>query len=255
MSQLSEFARSPGRPLRKALVLLELLARANGPVPLSDLARRCAQPKSSVHRMLRVLADLELVARTDSGFVLGDYLSDITHHSERGKAERLRRLFNPLLIELQERTGGVVVMGVLSGLRVRYVEILYRHDLADFARRQPLLMPAHLTATGRALLAHRADLPHCAGEATTPVEGTPVEPAQLLTELRAVRTRGVSVLLDEAAHGGTAVAAPVHIAGQAPFVAIGVADPGRIHVPRAVTAVKRAADTAGALATTRLLGR
>ena len=245
MDMQSGTENTPGRPLRKAMALIEVLARADRPLSLSAIARQSGQPKSSVHRVLGVLTDLNLVAPADGGFVLGDHLYDITGHGGRSPADRLRRLVNPLLLDLQERVRGVVVMGTLSGLHVQYVELLYRHELGAFVRRQPLLHPAAATATGRALLAFRPDL---AGRVDELAALAGVEPEELLADLNVVRMRDVAVLTEDAAHGGTAVAAPVHVADQRPFVAIGIACPGRIDVPRTIAALRRTATVAGALA-------
>lgn len=251
MDPLSEARNAPGGPLRKALALIEELAGADRAMSLSDLARRCGQPKSSVHRVLGVLADLNLVTPSEGGFVLGDHLFDITQHSEQARAERLRRLFNPLLIELQDRTRGVVALGVLSGTQVRYVELLYRHDLTEYVQRRPLPHPAASTATGRALLAFRPDLPERIGEFAATANA---RPEQLMLDLRTVRKRDMAIVTKDAAHGGSAMAVPVRIGGQMPFVAIGVACPGQLDLPRTTSALRRAATMAAALATTRLTG-
>ncbi len=58
----------------------------------------------------------------------------------------------------------------------------------------------------------------------------------------------------ETTHGGTAVAAPIHVADQPPFVAIGIACPERLDVPRTIVALRKVAATAGAMATAQLGG-
>ncbi|MEU7474406.1 helix-turn-helix domain-containing protein [Lentzea sp. NPDC042327] len=248
MESLSEARNAPGGPLRKALALIEELAGAEGAMSLSDLARRCGRPKSSVHRVLGVLTDLNLVAPSEGGFVLGDHLHDMTRHSDRAKAERLRRIFNPLLVDLQNRTRGMVALDVLNGTQVRYVELLYRHELAGYVQRQPSLRQAANTATGRALLAFRPDLRERVDEVAA---AAGVRPEQLMLDLRTVRTRDMAVVTEDAGRGGCTVAIPVRIGGELPFLAISVASPERLDVPRTTIALRRVATMAAVLATAR----
>ena len=248
---LPKLETAAGRPLRRALALMEVLARADGPMSLSDLARRTGEPKSSVHRILGVLTDLNLAAQADGGFVVGGYLSDMTRHSDHGRAEQLRRALTPLLMDLQDRTRGVVLMGVLDGTHVRYVELLYRGELSDYVQSQPLLQPASATATGHALLAFRPDLLDRVDEFAA---CTGTSPTRLLVDLQSVRKRGIAVVTKNSAHGGAAVAMPVRIGDDRPFISLGVAYPGRIDLPRTTLALRRAVATAGAIATAQPCG-
>lgn len=248
MTETSSSAASAGRSLRKAFDLLETLARANRPPTLSELARKWGQPKSSVHRMLGVLADLDLVALEDNRYVLGDYLFDITYHSDRAKAERLRRLLTPHLIELQHRTSGIVSLGLLSGVNVRFVDLMYRHGQAAFVNRIPHLAPVYCTSLGRALLAFRADVVERlqAVSLTKFTANTITNPIDLMVELRRVRKRGFAAVDSEYMPQARAVAAPIHIDHMPPFVALGVACNGPMDLVAVGVMVKSVADLASA---------
>lgn len=80
-----------GGPLRKAFTVLDALSGASKPVTLSELSQLVNLPKSTVHRLMRVLTDLGLAVRMESkAYRLGDYVSRLA-----GKlllAERVRPL-------------------------------------------------------------------------------------------------------------------------------------------------------------------
>ncbi len=53
--------------LIKGLGILELLARCNGPLGVTDIAVALTLPKSNAHRLLQALADLRYVIRQPGG--------------------------------------------------------------------------------------------------------------------------------------------------------------------------------------------
>lgn len=209
-----------GRPLRKAFDALGLLAAA-GPVPLSELARRSDMPKSSAHRLVRVLVDAGLAERTERGYRLGDRVQELTRDSDRARAERLRLPLSPHLTHLRRVTGGVVALGVLSGPDVRCVDVQHEHRHAALLHHIPRVVPSCRTALGRVLLAHRP--------------GAPVE-------LEAVRARGFAVVGGEFDAEVTGVAAPLVVDEREPYLAIGVWGPSRgLNVPAAAVELRRIA--------------
>lgn len=238
----------PGGPLTKALALLEVLARSRGPVGPGELSRRSGQPRSSVHRVLAVLLDLRLVVSVGGGYALGDRLFEFALDGTATRADHLRRALNPFLVDLQERTGGIAVLGVLRGGDVHYVEVLHSYKHAAFVRRigatapDHLTMPAHRTSAGRALLAHRPDL----------VAGFLADDRALAEALRAVRARGVATVEHEGVHGGVGAAAAIHLGAEPPFAALGVVHPDLVDISRTAVLVRRAAEVAGAAVATGL---
>lgn len=60
--------------LRKAMETLDLLAAAEGPRRLHEIAEGVGAPRSSVHRLLGELTSLGIVRRVDQGYTLGPRL-------------------------------------------------------------------------------------------------------------------------------------------------------------------------------------
>ena len=91
------------------------------------------------------------------------------------------------------------------------------------------LMPAHATAAGKALLAHR-DAWRAGVLAQPPAvhtAGTELDPGPLERELAEVRARGWAAEDGEYVPGVSAVAAPVHVPGGGVEAALAVSGPAR----------------------------
>lgn len=235
-------------PLRKAFAVLEILAGSDRPLTLSELARRWGQPKSSVHRMLHVLLGLDLATLDGNHYALGNYLFDVLCPSDWARAEQLRRVLMPHLVELQQRTSAVVTLAVLSGPNVRFVDLLYQHGQSAFARRLPQTAPRVLHGRGPGAAHLPANTPQYVESATqtgfTPHTNT--DPAVLLAELLRVRDNGVAKVNREYPADAIATAAPIRVADRAPFLAVGVTYDGSMDLPLGARMVKHVADRASA---------
>ncbi|MFC4901957.1 IclR family transcriptional regulator [Kocuria oceani] len=135
------------------LRILQYLATRRGPVGAGAIAAALELPRSSVYHLLAVLERngfvLHLVEEKLYG--LGVSAFELSYAFER--QEPLARLGRPLLASLVDRLGESAHLGVLQGQDVVYLveeRARYRPSLAtDVGVR----LPAHLTATGRALMA------------------------------------------------------------------------------------------------------
>ncbi|MEU7474405.1 helix-turn-helix domain-containing protein [Lentzea sp. NPDC042327] len=146
-----------GRPVKKAFELVELLS-SSGAMTLAELARASGLPKSSLHRMMDALTGSSLVRRTSSGYEIGDCLFDLIDDSARARVDRvLKSTLAPHIIDLRERTGGVVSTGILAGSHVRQVDVQYDLRHLCLVQRVPTMLPAHCTAIGRALRSRDPD--------------------------------------------------------------------------------------------------
>src|SRR5688500_11388674 len=100
---------SPGRPLRRALTVLRVLADASTPLTLSELGQVIGAPKSTLHRIMRVLTDLGLVARMETkSYVLGDYFFQLAAGRGQARVQDLSAQITPFLLELFQRTRKMV---------------------------------------------------------------------------------------------------------------------------------------------------
>jgi len=138
----------------RLLDVLELLARHTRPVPTMTIVRECSIPKSSAHHLLNVMRARNFVTYYEAERAWGLGVAVFEIGSAYLRAEPLRRLGRPVLVELTQRAGETSHLAMLHGTEVLYV------DKEEASGPAPKLvtevgvrLPAHLTAVGRAILA------------------------------------------------------------------------------------------------------
>ena len=139
---------------RVLAVFKELAAHPNG-ASLDELTRMMGSPKPTVHRALAALCRAGLADRHATGrYVLGDEFLRMAFAAHEARPEQVR--LRPVLEGLAERFGETAHYAVLNGS-----EIVYRAkvDPPTGAVRLTSTIggrnPAHTTAAGKLLLAHR----------------------------------------------------------------------------------------------------
>jgi IclR family transcriptional regulator, KDG regulon repressor len=212
-----------GGPLRKALVVLDVLAGASGPLTLSELSQQVSLPKSSLHRLMRVLTDLRLVSRMQSkSYELGEYIFQLAAPGGLARVQSFSYAVTPYLLELFQLTRKIVSVGMLSGTRVQHAGTLYGQDNSRLAMalRQPV--PAHCSAAGKLLLAksfrHPVDIFGTAPVAYT--QWTVTRADRMKREFELIRRTGLSYARSEYVPELVEVAAPVHLGNVDPVAAI-----------------------------------
>lgn len=144
---------------RNTLRIIRYLAGHSGPVRAATMGRDLGLPRSSLYHLLRVLQDEGFVVHSPEhqGFALAPLLGEIGSSVLASNA--LARLAGPVLERLVAETKLPVVahLGVLQ-----HTDVVYASKVA--AARAPAVvtsigvrLPAHLTATGRAMLAALPD--------------------------------------------------------------------------------------------------
>lgn len=215
-----------GGPLRKTLAVLEVLAESARPLTLSELSRLVDLPKSTLHRLMRVLTDNGLAVRKESkSYELGTYLLRLAATSGPASAQWHNYPITPFLIELFQLTNRIVSLGTLSGTKVQHVGTLYgqEHVRLAMALRQPV--PAHRSAAGRLLLAMARRNP--ADIFATTMPGSRMIPARtdaMRREFEQIRRTGLSYARSEHIPELVELAAPVRLGRAGPMAAIVVAD-------------------------------
>lgn len=134
--------------------MLRALPADGEPITVADLARAADLPLSTTHRLAAELTRLGAVERTaDGAVVMGLGLWELGERS--AVLRRLREAALPELIELYDRTGENVHLGVLTGREVLYIAKASGKraipTLSQVGERHPL----HPTGVGRALLSTR----------------------------------------------------------------------------------------------------
>jgi len=137
-----------------ALDVLQLLARHTEPLPAAAIARDLGLPRSSTYRLLATLADRGFVShlRESGRFGLGAAVYELG--SAYRRQAPLQRIAAPLLARLVDATTHNAHLAVMHGRDVLYV-------VEERAAGRPRLvtdvgvrLPAELTASGLAMLAH-----------------------------------------------------------------------------------------------------
>lgn len=157
-----ETASSASPAVGRALDILLHLAGRSGPVQAAALARELGIPRSSAYHILSVLVDRGFVTYLPKEQAYGLGVASFEIGSAYLRHEPLERLARPILRSASNRLGQTVHLGIVHGAETVYL-------LKERPRSRPsgdadialvtdigVRLPAHLTANGRAILAHSA---------------------------------------------------------------------------------------------------
>jgi DNA-binding IclR family transcriptional regulator len=140
---------------RNTLRVLGYLAQRSGPVRAATLARDLGLPRSSVYQLIAVMMDEGFLVHypEDQAYGLSGLLSEIGNSSSR--TARIGQLAGPLLERLVTQSPIPVVahLATLTGSDVIYIAKVQGFRAPTTVSRIGVRLPAHLTATGRSLLA------------------------------------------------------------------------------------------------------
>jgi DNA-binding IclR family transcriptional regulator len=140
---------------RHTLAIVRFLASRSGPVPAATLSRSLGLPRSSTYQLIAVLMDEGFVVHypEDRTYGLSSLVAELGTASLR--STRLARLATPLMEKLVASAPIPVVahLAVLSGTDVVYAARVQGLRAPMTVSAIGVHLPAHLTATGRALLA------------------------------------------------------------------------------------------------------
>ncbi|TVR24845.1 MAG: IclR family transcriptional regulator [Nitriliruptor sp.] len=235
----------------RTLAILRYLAAQARPVTAGAIGRDLAIPRSSLYHLLTTLEREGFVAHVSppGRYELGVAAFELGSAYQRQAG--LERLGRPLLARLVARTGCTGHLGILDDTEVVY---LIREDPRDplpLITEVGVRLPAHLTASGRCLLAARSLLPveatYSHRTALTSRTGRgPKGLTNLRRQLVLDRRRGWSLEDGEVTEGFASIAAAARSHGQRPAASIGLTfpserldEPGRAEL---ATEVVRTAD-------------
>ncbi len=202
-------AAESGRSVTSKVTAILVVFQSGGAYTLTELARLAGLPISTTHRLVGELTSRRLLERTQDGaYRVGLPLRMIG--LGHGPVPQLLERAADLMADLANATGTAVRLGVLDGLRVVYAEA--RPGAAPPTSYTGVLLPAHATALGRALLAFcpagLVDEIVAAGQAGAG-RGPISNPEALRRSLAIIRVTHVAMVLGEPAPDAAAVAMPV----------------------------------------------
>ncbi|MFC7617540.1 IclR family transcriptional regulator [Actinokineospora soli] len=200
--------------LRRGLAVLRLLAGKAGPVAAATVARDLGLPRSTTYHLLSELVDAGFVTHLpeERRYALG--LGAFELGSAYLRHDPLERLARPVLARLIARTGHTAHLGVLHGREALYLLREQPPHAGTVVTDVGVRLPAHLPASGRAILARlpaaqvRALFPNRAAFVDRTGRG-PVHLPALRSLLAAERRRGWAVEDGFVTPGFASVAAPV----------------------------------------------
>ncbi|XRD70770.1 IclR family transcriptional regulator [Microbacterium esteraromaticum] len=231
----------------QTLRVLRHLARRPAPVAASSLARDLGIPRSTIYHLLATLETHGFVVHLPQERRWGLGTSAFELAGGYARQEPLARLGRPVIAALADQVGESAHLAVMSGRDVLYI-------VEERAARRPALvtdvgvrLPAHLTATGRAMLSMlpqsqvRALYPDAAAFTDRTGHG-PARPSELREVLREARTTGIASEDGEVTPEFRSVAVVVRDHAGWPAAAVAVTWEQR-RDPKAADAVRAAART------------
>ena len=206
----------------QTLRILSLLASSRGPLPASMIAAQLDLPRSTVYHLLAALQEHGFVMHLPEERRFGLGLAAFELSSAYTRQEPLARIGRPLIVALVDQLGFSGHLAVQHGRDVLYI-------IEERAKGAPALitdvnvrLPAHLTASGRAIL---SALPKAQLRALFPDRGAFVHRgdtaaalpetevidrySRLRSVLDATATRGFAVEHGSVTPGFSSVAVPV----------------------------------------------
>ncbi|HEY7482923.1 MAG TPA: IclR family transcriptional regulator [Streptosporangiaceae bacterium] len=218
----------PSSSVDNALRLLELIGE-HQIIRVSEAAELLGVARSTAHRLLGALRRRGFVLqdKPNGAYRPGPVLNEIGL-AAIGRID-IRLVARPVLEELSEQTQETASLSLLEGRNVRFVDGVESPRSVRVGNRTGLVLPAHCTAAGKAIL---AALPRI--ELTRRYRGHELiarTPSSISTwdrleeELEVIRRRGYALNAEEGEEGICAVAAAVRDLTNAPLASLAVVLP------------------------------
>ena len=196
----------------RALALLDRLAEQREPMSLAQLTSELALPKSSVHGLCNTLMSFGYLRRQpDGSFLIGPRVMSLAEAFVSGTDAAQE--FNALWADARSAPEETVVLSVLNGTDALYVAVRNSARPLGLAFNVGMRLPAYLSGSGKAMLAHLAPEAvrkvFAAGLTTRLTRKGPRDVEALLKELAQTKKRGYSVDDETVREGVYSFGAPV----------------------------------------------
>lgn len=199
--------------VERALLLLNLLAKEQRDMQLTEISKKLDWPKSTVHGLLSTLREYEYISQSsETGkYGLGIRLFELGNVVARGWEIRSAAL--PHLQRLGKALSETVHLATDVNGEVLYIEKLDYAQGMRIVSETGARLPMHCSGLGKVLLAHKspAEIKRIIRLRGLPAqtERTITTPERLMEELREVRENGYAIDDREIMDGLRCVAAPV----------------------------------------------
>ena len=231
----------------RTLRILEAFSYVEPVLGVSELARKLGMGKSSVHRALATLLEGGYVTKTtDDRYRLGLKLHELGQLVVSGL--RLHEVAREPLERLRNSGHEAVHLAVLDGTDVVYIDRFESSGTARMFNRLGRRMPAHVTSSGKCLLAFgEAELTEAVlDRGLARLAPRTITSVSLFQEaLATTRTQGYALSVEESQPGVSSVAAPVFGRDGGCIAAVSLVGPASgmtaEHLPKYLGLVRRCA--------------
>lgn len=197
--------------VRSTFQILEELSRSEL-LGLREVTQVTGIPKSTVFRILSTLVELGYVIReANRSYRISPTLGQLV--SDEAASEALRRLALPVMLELRDKYGETVNLGVQHFDKVTYLEVVPSEFALRLQESRGASVPAHASALGKAILAFSppevlSDLIR-GNQLESVTENTISDPIEFLTEIKRVRNAGFAFDRGEGSLLAVCIGAPI----------------------------------------------
>ena len=198
----------------KALMILLAFTPHNQPLGTLELSKKLNIHKSTVSRLLHLLADNGFLQQNPDTkkYMLGRRAAEIGNAVLRSFNDEVVAVAKPFLHELSETVGESVALEIVSGNSVHLAYHVEGRGHIRFSFQLGEQVPMHVAAGAKAIIAHRppefADL-HLKGDLKPFTENTIVSEKEFRALLEEIRDTGVAFDNGERYEDTRAVAAPI----------------------------------------------
>lgn len=231
------------KSVKKAIEVLEALAKRENGVGITELSKELNLPKSTIHQILSVFKSVRFVEQNseDKKYHLGLRIFELGNIVQ--SQLQLRKIAHSYLYNLSRRTNETTYLVVLEGSRTVYIDCV---ESRARLRAHPLFgirVPLHCTGVGKAIMAFLPEVKineiiHEDGlERFT--ENTITDPQVLKQELKKIRKRGYAIDNMEHEEGIRCVGAPIRNYQKEVFAAISASGPSQRFDPPRIKAMSK----------------
>jgi DNA-binding IclR family transcriptional regulator len=220
--------------VRSTFRILEELSRSEL-LGLREVTQNTGIPKSTVFRVLSTLVDLGYVTRDlQRNYRISPSLSNLV--SDEATTEELRRLALPLMLDLRNKYGETVNLGVQQADKITYLEVVPSEFALRLQESRGASVPAHASALGKAILAFSP--PDSVSNLVrsykleSVTDHTISDPEEFLLELKRVRNAGFAFDRGEGSMLAVCIGAPILDAAGNAIAAMSISGPASRFNPK-----------------------
>jgi len=214
--------------LARALDILFALAEAESTLSVSEIAERVSIPESTTYRLLQTLEQNGVVERRAKGQIgLGLRILDLARSLYQQIDRELYVIARPIMESIAEKTDETTILTVRTGTNVICIQQVESRRLIRFAIENGRILPLHLGASGKAILAYETE--RVLDQVLKRMED-PRQKEALLENLERIRRQGYCLTVGEVDPDVFGIAAPIFDGYRRVVASLTIAGPSeRLH--------------------------